>query len=70
MNWQLCEKTFAIVGSGDIGKATAQALEQEGAKAILLSRKANITWMLLTKNLLSSMDRGPRYWMDWYILQA
>jgi len=40
MNWQLCEKTFAIVGSGDIGKATAQALEQEGAKAILLSRKS------------------------------
>jgi len=51
MNWQLCEKTFAIVGSGDIGKATAQALEQEGAKAILLSRKANIIWMSLTKNL-------------------
>jgi len=40
MNWHLSDKTFAIVGSGDIGKATAQALEQEGAKAILLSRKS------------------------------
>jgi len=70
MNWQLCEKTFAIVGSGDIGKATAQALEQEGAKAILLSRKSQHYLDVTDENLLSSMDRGPRYWMDWYILQA
>jgi 3-oxoacyl-[acyl-carrier protein] reductase len=40
MKWRLSEKTFAIVGSGDIGKAVASALEEENAKVVLFSRKS------------------------------
>ncbi|WP_018962604.1 SDR family NAD(P)-dependent oxidoreductase [Coprothermobacter platensis] len=40
MKWHLSEKTFAVVGSGDIGKAVSKALEEENAKVIMLSRKS------------------------------